>query len=42
MTLTCKWIKDRTGALVMTWTGDEVSVMHEESRRTRHERREIK
>jgi uncharacterized membrane-anchored protein len=42
MTLTCKWIKDRTGALVMTWTGDEVSMTNEESVRPRHERREIK
>jgi hypothetical protein len=23
MTLTCKWIKDETGALVMKWTGDD-------------------
>jgi hypothetical protein len=23
MTLTCKWAKDRTGALVMKWTEDE-------------------
>ena len=22
MALTCKWIKDETGALVMKWTGD--------------------
>jgi len=42
MTLTCKWIKDRTGALAMKWTGGEVSVIYEESRRTRHDRREIK
>jgi hypothetical protein len=27
MTLTCKWVKDRTGALVMKWTGDEISTM---------------
>jgi hypothetical protein len=23
MTLTCEWIKDETGALVMKWTGDD-------------------
>ena len=23
MALTCKWIKDETGALVMKWTGDD-------------------
>ena len=23
MTLTCKWIKEETGALVMKWTGDD-------------------
>jgi len=23
MTLTCKWINDETGALVMKWTGDD-------------------
>ena len=23
MTLTCKWIKDETGALVIKWTGDD-------------------
>jgi hypothetical protein len=23
MTLTCKWIKDETDALVMKWTGDD-------------------
>ena len=23
MTLTCKWINDETGALVMNWTGDD-------------------
>jgi len=26
MTLTCKWVKDQTGDLVMKWTGDKVSV----------------
>ena len=30
MTLTCKWTKDRTDALVMKWTGGEVSMMYEE------------
>jgi hypothetical protein len=42
MTLTGKWTKDRTGALVMKWTGDEVSMMYEESRRTRSEQGEIR
>ena len=23
MTLTCEWVRDQTGALVMKWTGDE-------------------
>jgi hypothetical protein len=27
MTLTCKWVKDQMGDLVMKWTGDEVPVM---------------
>jgi hypothetical protein len=27
MTLTCKWVKDQMGELVMKWTGDEVPVM---------------
>ena len=32
MPLTCKWIKDKTGALVMKWTGagDEFSTMKPE------------
>jgi hypothetical protein len=36
MTLTCKWVNDQTGALIMKWTEDEVSVMkpeHEVSQR---------
>ena len=35
MTLTCKWIKDETGALVMKWTGDgdEISTMKPKMRR---------
>ena len=35
MTLTCKWIKDETGALVMKWTGDddEFSTMKPELRK---------
>ena len=26
MTLTCKWVKDQRGDLVMKWTGDEIPV----------------
>jgi hypothetical protein len=37
MTLTCKWVKDRTGDLVMKWTGDEVSMMKPETRRLTEE-----
>ena len=35
MTLTCKWIKDEKGALVMKWTGDddEFSTMKPELRK---------
>jgi hypothetical protein len=33
MTLTCKWVKDPTGALVMKWTEDEVPVIKPETRR---------
>lgn len=32
MTLTCKWVKDRSGDLVMKWTEDEVPVMKPETR----------
>jgi len=35
MTLTCKWIKDETGALVMKWTGadDEIPTMKSKMRK---------
>jgi len=35
MTLTCKWIKDETGALVMKWTGadDEIPTMKPKMRK---------
>jgi len=33
MTLTCTWVKDQNGELVMKWTEDEVSVMKPETRR---------
>ena len=33
MTLTCKWVKDGTGALVMKWTEDEVPVIKPETLR---------
>jgi hypothetical protein len=46
MTLTCKWAKDRTGALVMKWTEDEGPMPTpqpprpaQESRTRNHERR---
>jgi len=28
MALTCTWVKDRTGALVMKWTVDEAPMLH--------------
>jgi hypothetical protein len=33
MTLTCKWVKDQMGDLVMKWTADEVLVMKPEMRK---------
>jgi hypothetical protein len=34
MALTCRWIKDETGALVMKWTGDdEISTMKPKMRK---------
>ena len=37
MTLTCKWAKDRTGALVMKWTGDEGPMPKPQPRRPAQE-----
>jgi len=33
MTLTCKWVKNQAGDLVMKWTGDEVPVIRPEMRK---------
>jgi hypothetical protein len=37
MTLTCKWAKDGTGALVMKWTGDEGPMPKPQPRRPAQE-----
>lgn len=36
MTLTCKWVKDRTGALVMNW-GDQGPMPMPQTRRPAQE-----
>ena len=41
MTLTCKWVHDQAGALVMKWTGHHGPAMREQSRTILHERRQI-
>ena len=41
MTLTCTWVTDRTGTLVMAWTADDGPAMVSTKRRgTRHQRRQ--
>jgi len=37
MTLTCKWVKDQTGDLVMKWTGDKGPVMKPGTRKLARE-----
>ena len=37
MTLTCTWVKDRTGALVMNWTEDEGAMPKPQTRRPAQE-----
>jgi hypothetical protein len=37
MTLTGKWVTDRTGALVMMWTGDEGPMPRPQTRRPAQE-----
>ena len=39
MTLTCTWAKDRTGVLVMKWTGDEGPMPKPQPRRPAQESR---
>ena len=41
MTLTGRWVYDRTGTLVMAWTTDDVPAMVSTKRReTRHQQRQ--